>query len=316
MLSRHKLMVSLALALFAVPASADSLIYVSNGSGQFGTLDLTTGAFNQIGPNTPEAVGGLVPGRNGSLFALTASGNLASINPATGVTSVIGPTGLGDCSSPASPCGPASANNLARLGETIYATDWGTNLYTVNPATGAATLIGPTGIPAFTANPYIPNPDGSFNFVASTLFAAEGTLYSTFGTLTFDPSTAPPTTTPVTAPNLYQIDPTTGVATLIAPTDLNLTTVANVNGTVYAFNALTSQVFTLDLTNGNTRFVSDLDPATGVISGATPVPEPASLAFMGLGIAAMVVSGWRHSCKRASAPRGSLTTIPENRGAH
>jgi hypothetical protein len=185
----------------------------------------------------------LVSGPDGSLLTLNVDGNLASINPATGVNSVIGPTGLGDCSSPASPCGPTSANNLVGLGGTIYATDWGTNLYTVNPATGAAKLIGPTGIPAFPLNPFNPNPDGSLNFPNSTLFAAEGKLYSAFGTVTFDPNPNPPTTTPVIAPNLYQIDPRTGVATLIAPTDLNLTTVANVNGTVYAFNAFTNQGF-------------------------------------------------------------------------
>src|ERR1039458_6893843 len=87
MLSQRQVMVSLALVLCTLPASAGTLVYVVNNSQQFGTLDLATGAYQQIGPNTPEGETGLVPGPNGSLLTLTFSGNLDSINPATGVTS-------------------------------------------------------------------------------------------------------------------------------------------------------------------------------------------------------------------------------------
>src|ERR1700686_4071270 len=97
MLTQQKLIFSLALVLLPASASA-SLVYVVTGGQQFGTVDLATGLFHQIGPNTPEGEGGLVPGPNGSLLTLTLSGNLDSINPATGVTSVVGPTGLADCS--------------------------------------------------------------------------------------------------------------------------------------------------------------------------------------------------------------------------
>ncbi|MDQ2946571.1 MAG: hypothetical protein M3Y27_11605, partial [Acidobacteriota bacterium] len=80
MLARQKLTVLLALvalALFTVPAIAGPIVCVVNGSQQFGTVDVGTGAFRQIGPNTPEAeVGGLVPGPNGSLLTLAGSGNL------------------------------------------------------------------------------------------------------------------------------------------------------------------------------------------------------------------------------------------------
>ena len=63
----------------------------------------------------------------------------------------------------------------------------------------------------------------------------------------------------------------------------------NVNGAVYVFNAAMSQVFTLDLTNGNTSLVSDLDPGAGLIGGAAATPEPASLALAGFGLVAMLV---------------------------
>src|ERR1700733_10465631 len=136
MIVRRKLLSSLALVLLTTSASAGPIVYVVTGNQQFGTVNLATGAFTQIGPNTPEGEDGLVPGPNGSLLTLTFSGNLDSINPATGLTSVIGATGLADCSNfPVSPCGPTSANELAVYKGTIYATDISNNLYTVNPLT-------------------------------------------------------------------------------------------------------------------------------------------------------------------------------------
>src|SRR3954465_11017450 len=84
MLSRQKLMIWLALALFTAPAMASPVVYVINGSQQFGTVDLNTGTFRQIGPNTQAGSSGLVPRPDGSLLTL-AGIDLASINPATGL---------------------------------------------------------------------------------------------------------------------------------------------------------------------------------------------------------------------------------------
>jgi hypothetical protein len=100
---------------------------------------------------------GLVAGPNGTLLTLSYSGNLYSINPASGVAALIGPSGLADCTTPASPCGPNSASDLGALNGNIYATDFQNNLYHVNTITGATTLIGSTGIPAL---PFVPT---SFN---------------------------------------------------------------------------------------------------------------------------------------------------------
>ncbi len=62
------------------------------------------------------------------------------------------------------------------------------------------------------------------------------------------------------------------------------------NGTFYAFENMTSQVVTLDLTNGKTSLVSNFDPAAGIIDGAFAVtPEPASIALAGIGMAVLVV---------------------------
>jgi hypothetical protein len=295
MLIQQKLIVSLVLFSCVVPASADA-VYVVNSNNQFGTVDLGTGAFRQIGPNTPEAEGGLVPVPNGSLLTLTASGSLDAINPRTGLTTVIGPTGLGDCSMPTSPCGPTSANTIAGLAGVIYGTDYAGNLYTVNPATGRATLIGPTGIPPVTFVPLsTPNPDGSLNFFGEGLFAANGKLYALFETGTVNFTTG--AITPIISDSLYQIDAATGATTVVAPITFGVETAADVNGTVYAFDNATSEILTVNLRNGNTSFVSNLEPAAGLVFGATPTPEPFSVALSGIGIAAMIACRLRKGGK-------------------
>lgn len=301
LLTRPTLILSLPLVLFTASVCLGTSVYVVNGNGQFGTVDLATGAFGQIGPNTPEPDSGLAPGPTGSLFTLTVSGNLDVINPANGVTRLIGPTGLGDCTSPASPCGPNSASTIADLGGTLYATDLANNLYRVNPVTGAATMIGPTGIPPLPFTLLASNPDGTFNVYDQALFSANGKLYATFDAITIN-STTLAVGTVVIPGSLYQIDPTTGIATLIGPTDLGLGAVADVNGTFYAFKNGASQLVTLDLANGRTSVVTDFDPAAGIISGASPTPEPFSIVLCGLGLGAVGVCRLR---KRGEAPKRS-----------
>jgi hypothetical protein len=282
-------LIPLAFCLFAASACLADSAYVIAGNGHFGTLDLATGGFQEIGPTLPEGATGLAPGPNGSFLTLAVSGNLLSINPATGVTTLVGPTGLGDCSFPGSPCGPNSADNIVRFGNTFYATDLANNLYTVDPSTAAATLLGPTGIPPLPFVLLSTNPDGSVNVVDQTLFTSGGKLYATFDAATIDFSTF--TITPVIPNSLYQIDPSTGMATLIAPTALNLTAAVDVSGKVYAFNGASNEVVALNLTNGNTTFVSSFDSSIGPISGASPVPEPSTYALIGIGLIAASICG-------------------------
>src|ERR1700691_5052855 len=66
----------------AASDKADPLVYVvtapvdlAGTTAQFGTVDLATGAFHQIGPYTPEPEANLVPGPHGELLSLTFSGN-------------------------------------------------------------------------------------------------------------------------------------------------------------------------------------------------------------------------------------------------
>lgn len=232
-----------ALARSAASAGAGPLLYVVTFAGQFGTVNPTTGVFTQIGPVTMDPLGGLVPGPNGYI-GVSYSGNLDSINPATGAISVIGATGLGDL-----------AFDTAELNGTVYATDLNNNLYTINTATGASSLIGPTGLPPC---PSVTNPADVGD---EALITVGGKLYATFDGYNLT------TMALVDAPKLYQINPTTGVATLVGPTALEIDAATEVNGTVYAFTGF-NQVLTLDLSTGNTALVGNYDPTTFFITGA------------------------------------------------
>ena len=104
--------------------------------GQFGILDLDTGAFSVLG-NFSQVLAGFGVA-NGVLYGAsfnTTNGALYSINPANGSLSVIG----------------ASTVNYYDFGSTtngLFAVGKDMNLYSINSTNGAATLIGPTGLPS------------------------------------------------------------------------------------------------------------------------------------------------------------------------
>ena len=239
------------------------LVYIVTNGVQFGVEDLRSGAFAPIGPGLPpeDAGVGLVPSPGKPLLTLAFTGDLIAIDPASGATSLFGATGLADCSTPASPCGPNSAGFLGNLGGNLYATDFANNLYSVDPKTGAAKVIGPTGIPAYTFNPNI--------FYDESLFSFRGKLYANFETVTFDPSTG--MLTAVIPDALYEVDTKTGRATWIAPTTFGLITIVTVNDTVYGFDGATGQIVQIDMTTGQTTPVAEIDPAIIIaVCGATP----------------------------------------------
>jgi hypothetical protein len=96
MFTRLTLMFPLMLALLTASANAGPLVYVVTFNGQFGaptpgefgSIDPTTGVYTQIGPSLADPLGGLVLGPNGYI-GVSFSGNLDSVNPATGAITVL-----------------------------------------------------------------------------------------------------------------------------------------------------------------------------------------------------------------------------------
>jgi hypothetical protein len=158
-----------------VSARADMIAYAGTVSGAFGTIDLNTGAFSSLGSSGQTLAGMAVANgmlfassyhaANGTLFTVnTANGALASdgvatgisyddfgstiaglfvvgtdadlysVNPLNGAAMLLGTTGLA----------LGNVRSLSTNSSALYFSN-GTNLYTLNTATGAATLVGGFG---------------------------------------------------------------------------------------------------------------------------------------------------------------------------
>jgi hypothetical protein len=118
--------------------------------------------------------------------------------------------------------------------------------------------------------PFTFNPDGTFNLCGETFYGVANKLNATFDSLTPDPATL--AIIDKVPPDLWEIDPSTGVATHIAPTSLNLGALVEVEGKFYAFHLVPTgfnafgpetitQIEAFDLANGGTSFVRNVDPA-------------------------------------------------------
>jgi hypothetical protein len=112
----------------------DSIAYETTGSGTFGTIDLNTGTFTQLGTNTTLLAGLGVFGGNlyGQLYDGSTS-QLYQVNTANGALTAVG-------TSPPNISIVAEGSTLSGL----YALGTNLNLYSVDSGTGAMTLIGST----------------------------------------------------------------------------------------------------------------------------------------------------------------------------
>lgn len=165
----------------AISSRADDFAYMGTNTGDFGTINLTTGAFSMQG-NFGQTLAGLVT-ISSTLYGASynnGTGNLYSINPSNGNLSLIGSSGItiddfGSTSAGGLYAVSTSANlysinatngaatligniglslsgfrSLSNSGSALYFAD-GTNIYTLNTTTGAATLVGNTGGPGMGA---------------------------------------------------------------------------------------------------------------------------------------------------------------------
>ncbi len=219
------------------------LAYVADQSGNLGLIDLDTGAYSLIG-NSGSTLSGLGETPDGALYAGVLGGRaFVSISKVNGSLTQIGLSSI-------------TFSGFGSAGGVLYAVDNALNLYSIDPATGAATLIGPTGLA---------------NLGRCGMSTGGDLLYMT----ALD--TNGPSPYPI---SLYWIKPSTGGATLIGATDEGGGVLAMLfeGGSLYAGVDAPQSLALLNTATGGGSFVARASLAGSGFSGLAPVTNapPAS----------------------------------------
>ena len=240
----------------AVGLKADVIAYAGSSDGDFGFIDLNTGAFSSLG-NSGQTLAGLAVA-NGTIFASsyhTADGTLFEVSPTNGSLTTIG---------------AAAGVDFDDFGSTtsgLYVVSFGAtqDLYSINPTTGAATLIGPTGLGYGSWR--------SLSTNSSALYFADG-------------------------PDLYTLNVNTGAATLVGAFGSNaeMGAMLTEDGILWGGDNTNGKVDTIDTTTGTATLGAAPSGLSGTFFGLAPypvptgaVPEPGYLGLLGAGITALAV---------------------------
>lgn len=243
---------------FVLGLSAGPVLYVGTATNQFGYLDVATGGFNLAGTTTATAVG-LGQASTGNPYFVDDVSNLQRVDSTSAALTLVGPAGEGF----------SVAGGFAP--DVLFGMDFANNLYSINPLTGAATLVGATGIPVIQLTDTFHN-----------ALAGDGTnLYYIFelsGSVNITSS-------------LYLLNTATGAATLVGLTGTNdIRAAAFGDGVLYAFTG-SGGIRTVNLASGlSTETATYAAGSTGAIWAATQVvPEPGMMSLLCLGLGTLAL---------------------------
>ncbi len=259
------LMILLALVCLAALPLMATEAYVATSTGDFVEYDTLTGSYTLIGNTLPTASLFGMGYNSGVLYA-----NDSQFAPNTGFYSVntgnAGLTKIGNISGTGSQDGSGTLTAPIGGGTLYYLDESGDPsglLYSINPNNAVATAIGHTGI--FVGGQFSMN------------FAPNGQLYASNNS------------------NFYQINTSTGAATLLGSDGLQVQALLAGDGNLYAFSG--SNMYTVDLTDGALTFVRSTPAELGIFYDGTDVltPEPGTLVMLGSGLLA-AAGAFRRKC--------------------
>ncbi len=285
---RELILAALGCGLFAGSALAGPLGYASTGSGQFGLVDLSNGNFTLIGSLTASLVG---LGESGNvLYGLDSTGNLVTIDKTTAAATQLGNLGI-----------TATVFSSLSTGS-LFAVDNSWTLWSIDPvnvkATSVRTIkVNNTALPAL----------GGYGY-ANGLAGDSASLYFTLDLWSSNPGD-------VLTDKLYRIDPATGAATVIGPTNQeDIAGAAYIAGALYGFTgdfvSLPHKIVTLDTSTGASTFVTDVSGIAslyGAVHADPPIttPEPATASLVALALGAVLFGAVRTKRFSQRSQRGA-----------
>ena len=239
-------------ALLALAASSASgaTIYEVTSTSLLGTLDTATGAFSQIG-NLGSQLAGLAVSGSTYYGGLNFGTSLYRVDVSNANLTLIG----------------SGASKYTAIGSTLsglYGLDDNLNLFSVNPSTGATTLLGSTGL--------------SISTPTYGLSTNTSTLYMTYSN------------------NLYTLNTLTGAPTLVGAlgTTNRIGAMVFTGGTLFGGDNQNSKIDTINTSTGAATLGPNETPAT-VFYGLAPqlassTPEPGTLSLLAAGIATLSIA--------------------------
>jgi hypothetical protein len=226
------------------------------------------------------------------VYVSTSADTLGTVDVTTGALSTIGNTGVTMYDIVFGPT--AALYGLGPLGE---------NFYTIDPSTGASTVVGPTGSSGSNLNSLAIRNDGvvfaaginlltTINLatglatsIGATGFTSAGDLEFVGGQLFMTSSTN----------QLVSVNQSSGAGTAVGNIGFDdVLALANVGGTLYGLTAQ-SQVITINTSTGAGTLVTSISPNASVEGAAVPVPsavpEPGPVVLLGTGLLGLLVWG-------------------------